>query len=369
MRIHRLGSSAAWPALAASLLIAACARPPALSDLVPEAGCKAGHADGSAIRWLAPNAASDRAALAAWCSAVGAPVMMAGEADAGAPVDSIAIVSWNVHVGGGDVPRLVEQLRSGALTGGTPVRDFVLLLQEVHRASVELPPSSAGHVPERVEEYPPGGDRLDIVEVARRERLALYYVPSMRNGPVDGARAEDRGNAVLSTLPLSSPEALELPRESQRRVALATTLSARASDGAAWSLRLADAHLDTRSPATRFWASLGAGRLRQARAVAAALPTDVPVVLAGDLNTWSFTALEDALPALRSLFPQTPPPLDTHTFSTGWGFSRTLDHFFFRLPASWTARYTRLDDRYGSDHYPLLAWVRPASAPPAQTAD
>jgi endonuclease/exonuclease/phosphatase family metal-dependent hydrolase len=315
------------------------------------------------IGWVLPEAASDRSELAAWCSPVGGPVVIPGDEEDTAYVDSIAIVSWNVHVGGGDVSRLVDELRAGGLSGGRPVRDFVLLLQEVHRASAELPAASVGRVPARVEEYPPTGERLDVVALARRQGLALFYVPSMRNGRVDGARAEDRGNAILSTLPLSDLEAIELPREAQRRVAIAVSIRGRASDGTPWRLRLANAHLDTRSVGTRLWASFGAGRLRQARAIADVLPTDLPVVLGGDLNTWSLPFLEDALPALRARFPQTPAPLEVHTFSSGPLLSRTLDHFFFRLPEGWAARYVRLDDRHGSDHHPLLAWVRPATPP------
>ena len=371
MRIARVGVVSAWPFLAASLLVGAVARSAVPSTPTPELGCKQAHAgeaaDTPAIRWVSPEAASDRAALAAWCTPVGGPVVLRGGGEDEAPVDSVAIVGWNVHVGGGDVSGLVEQLRAGTLTGGRPVRHFVLLLQEVHRSSPHLPTSAAGRIPGRVEEYPPTGERLDVVAVARRGRLALFYVPSMRNGPVDGARAEDRGNAILSTLPLSALEAIELPHEAQRRVGLAVTVGARASDGTPWELRLANAHLDTRSTGTRLWASLGAGRLRQARAVADALPTDIPVVLGGDLNTWSLPFLEDALPALRARFPQTPTPLAVPTFSSGRLFSRTLDHFFFRLPQGWTARYGRLDDRHGSDHYPLLAWVRPVAHPRSPT--
>ena len=40
---------------------------------------------------------------------------------------------------------------------------------------------------------------------------------------------------------------------------------------------------------------------------------------------------------------------------------------FFRLPQHWRAGYGRIDDTYGSDHYPLLGWVV-FSAPPAGEA-
>ena len=42
----------------------------------------------------------------------------------------------------------------------------------------------------------------------------------MRNGSSAGDPAEDRGSAILSTLPLSEPIAVELPGERQRRVVI-----------------------------------------------------------------------------------------------------------------------------------------------------
>jgi endonuclease/exonuclease/phosphatase (EEP) superfamily protein YafD len=96
-----------------------------------------------------------------------------------------------------------------------------------------------------------------------------------------------------------------------------------------------------------------------------ALPVDAPTVLAGDLNTWSLGPLESAVDFLVSRFPDSPPPPDGATFGTDWGYSRRLDHMFFRLPAGWTARYERVEDRYGSDHHPLLGWVVVGAREPA----
>jgi hypothetical protein len=39
--------------------------------------------------------------------------------------DRLAIVNWNVHVGGGDVDALLVRLRRGDFTGGALVHDFV----------------------------------------------------------------------------------------------------------------------------------------------------------------------------------------------------------------------------------------------------
>jgi endonuclease/exonuclease/phosphatase family metal-dependent hydrolase len=34
-----------------------------------------------------------------------------------------------------------------------------------------------------------------------------------------------------------------------------------------------------------------------------------------------------------------------------------LDHLFFRLPDGWRGRFHRAAERYGSDHYPLVATI------------
>jgi hypothetical protein len=36
---------------------------------------------------------------------------------------------------------------------------------------------------------------------------------------------------------------------------------------------------------------------------------------------------------------------------------------FFNPPRGWTATLVRLDDRFGSDHYPLLGWLRFSGQP------
>lgn len=310
------------------------------------------------VRWVVP--ADDRPVLDDWCSGVGAPVFrpMPPRSDGG-PADSIAIVSWNTHVGGGDLVGLVADLRAGRLTGGTPVRHFVLLLQEVHRAGAAIPARAPERgVPARVESHPEGAERIDVVEAGRSLGLSLLYVPSMRNGhaPPAGTR-EDRGNAILSTLPLHDPGAVELPFEAQRRVAVTATLRGTTREGTPWELLVSSTHLDTRSTGSRFWATFGAGRRRQAEALVEAIPSGIPAVVAGDLNTWSLESLEGTLPFLRSVFPQTPCPAHEPTFAAAWGFRRRLDHLFFRLPEGWGARYRRVDERYGSDHFPLLAWT------------
>jgi endonuclease/exonuclease/phosphatase (EEP) superfamily protein YafD len=35
-----------------------------------------------------------------------------------------------------------------------------------------------------------------------------------------------------------------------------------------------------------------------------------------------------------------------------------LDHLFFRLPDGWRGAFHRADDRFGSDHFPLVGLLR-----------
>ena len=90
----------------------------------------------------------------------------------------------------------------------------------------------------------------------------------MRNGE-PGVTSEDRGNAILSTLPLSDLTAIELPLERQRRVALARDGDRDAPGGAATPLRLICTHF-TNMVMHHFWVLSESGRLRQARALAQA---------------------------------------------------------------------------------------------------
>src|SRR4030095_974677 len=125
----------------------------------------------------------------------------------------------------------------------------------------------------------------DVATIAKSLGVALFYVPSMRNG-IASVDPEDRGNAILSTLDLSDPVVVELPMENQRRNAVVATVQAQARDGSPWVLRVANVHLDTALAITR--GGPFAARRRQAHALIDSLrtPEDVPTVLAGDFNTW-----------------------------------------------------------------------------------
>src|SRR5262245_54165314 len=170
------------------------------------------------VRWFRPESANDRASLDRWCQAVGPAVVAPVAEQLVAKTRSLTVVSWNAHVGGGDVIGLVNDIRRGNVAGVPASGDLVLLLQEAYRGGdavpAELVPGAASAT--GIRETPPGASRVDIVAAARTLGLSLYYAPSMRNGRNDD---EDRGNAILSSLPLSDLRAIELPFERQRRVA------------------------------------------------------------------------------------------------------------------------------------------------------
>lgn len=278
-------------------------------------------------------------------------------------LDSLIVVSWNVHVGGGDVIELVTQLRSGRWTNGVPVDDFVVLLQEVHRAGAAVPEWEAGFsTPGRIAAAPEGAERVDVVETAQRLGLHLFYAPSMRNGR-QGDPREDRGNAILSTLPLEDPTIVELPFEGQRRAAVVATIRGRSQRQQVWSLRLCSAHLDARSHGLRVFASLGAGRIRQARHLVEHLSAGA-TVLAGDFNTWTSGPREPAISIVREAFPQPKRLTEGGTLARRVLYDPRIDYMFFRLAAQDSVGYRRIDGRFGSDHRPLLATVPVLHLPP-----
>jgi endonuclease/exonuclease/phosphatase family metal-dependent hydrolase len=177
-------------------------------------------------------------------------------------------------------------------------------------------------------------------------------VPSMRNGG-PGISAEDRGNAILSTVPLGELGAIELPFERQRRVAVAATVAGATTTGAPWRLRVVSAHLDNMVGARRLWIAGGEfGRTRQARGLVTALADEKTLVLGGDLNTW-FGFQDGAYRTAAAAFPQTHVSDRRATFH---GLLR-LDHLFFRLEPGWSSRFRRAEHTYGSDHFPLIGEI------------
>jgi endonuclease/exonuclease/phosphatase family metal-dependent hydrolase len=309
------------------------------------------------VRWIVAPDPRERASLDRWCAGVG-PAVTAGLTDtnAAAAASSLVVVTWNTHIGGGDIPGLVRDLKAGAFTGGVPVDHFVLLLQEVYRAGAEVPAGAGSAAPRAIHTMPLAARRTDIVETARALGLELFYVPSMANGrPSSSEPSEDRGNAILSSLPLHDLTAIELPFEAQRRVAAAATVSGTTAAGTPWTLRLVNVHLDNKSRPSRLLQSLGGGRARQARALVEAIGQDSATVVGGDMNTWSMGFMEGTLRVLAAHFPLPVQHPTEPTFAVG---GMRLDRLMYRLPSTLTADTRRLADRRGSDHHPLIGTIR-----------
>lgn len=326
--------------------------------LLSTGGCATGHAlqkraieapwaaDATGpIVWFTPGASRDAARLSKWRAAVGPPLVQPRAADAPA-ADNLTIVSWNTAIGSGDVRRFAATLRTSG-----PV---IWLLQEVYREGPDVPADlPAGAAFPRHKGGRLGGPDDDPIDrIAADLGLSLYYVPSMRNGGPAASR-EDRGNAILSTLPLEDLAAVELPFERQRRVALAATVRGRTADGTPWRLRVVNVHLDNTFNPLRLSLAAEYGRTRQARGLLSALDEDGPLILGGDFNTWS--GFSDQ--AYRTLARRFPPGRDVDRRATFLGLLR-LDHLFFRLSPGWTPTLRRADARFGSDHYPLVGTVR-----------
>lgn len=281
----------------------------------------------AAVGWIGPTTARQRAALRAWCEPVGPIARHEPDGPREPERTALRVVSWNMAVGAGSLREVAGAVRTD------PSADWLFLIQEAYRTSDAVPAEcpGLGGVPGRIapSRRPDDGD---IIEVARQLDLHAVYVPSMRNGRncAEPPR-EDRGNAILSTRPLTVVNAIELPFAQQRRVGVAAVL---AHGARRWLL--ASVHFDT---------LLGHGG--QARGLLQALDTygatDV-LIVGGDLNA---LPLDRGVRAMRrSLAPL--PCGTTPTHASG----RRLD-FLFTRGLSAGATCETLPDRFGSDHHPL----------------
>jgi endonuclease/exonuclease/phosphatase family metal-dependent hydrolase len=314
----------------ASMPLAACAHAPVHMQLDPAVRlCRTVlPSDAQPVRWIAPFNDGDRMKLRSWCDAVG-PVAVydlgtRSQGD-GRPV---TIVSWNMAVGKGDLSKLLEDVRAGDANA-----DVILLLQEAYRA--RTPPAAcadgSGRVKALGQPRSPGSE--DIVDLATRLRMHAVYAPSMRNGTDCGAEPrEDRGNAILSTLPISDVTVVELPFAQQRRAAVAARIGG--------SIGVVSAHLDTVR-----------GHTRMAQAIAQAveiLGWTGAVVVAGDFN--SALPIGNGLSEMKRHFTE----LDCGSGPTHW--LGRLDHMFIATgDAPFPCRTGAAAQRHGSDHRPLIA--------------
>lgn len=293
------------------------------------------------VAWFAPMLGADNTRLGRWRKGVGPPVLPPISADVDAH-DALTVVSWNTAVGDADIVSFVRS----QLEMHIPV---VMLLQEVYRSGSAVPsrPDYEFAFAARLGGDVAGRDDREIEQVGQTLGLGVYYVPSMRNG--GPTSDEDRGNAILSSLPLTDLAAIELPFERQRRVAIAATIHGRTTLGAPWQVRVVSAHLDNMGSAKRAWIGSEYGRARQARGLAALLKGEEPIILAGDFNTW-FGYDDQAYIETALEFPETHVSDRRPTFR---GLLR-LDHVFYRLPDEWHLDVHRGESRFGSDHYPLI---------------
>jgi endonuclease/exonuclease/phosphatase family metal-dependent hydrolase len=306
---------------------------------------------------------SDR--LAAWRANVGEPVAL----DLAPPprhtaVAELVVLSWNVWIGRGRLEEVVRRLR------GDTDAPLVVLAQEVYRSDATVPARPAGRAARRAAGSFPirVRPRADIVEAAHALGLNLRYAPAMRNG----AERSDRGNAILSDLPLSHAWAFELPLVLERRVPLAATLLLPGGP-----VHVISAHLDPRGPPGAAWLGV-AGRARQAAHLVAQLGGDL-VILGADLNlgrgrrerAWRLLHEAEFTAGIPAATPEW-----RHTFHALRALPRlVLDYVLLRdrLERVASARVERLDEHpldrgatvFGSDHHPLLARV--ALHPPGGT--
>jgi endonuclease/exonuclease/phosphatase family metal-dependent hydrolase len=326
--------------------------------------------------WYVPEGEGDNERLERWCVTVGPEVVRERPAARFPGLEAggdLRVFSWNVAAGGGDLVGFLTREaglscdgRHSELSAGSS--PFVLLVQEAFRRSPAIPETADDAVIQRAAaEEERSGERPDIVEVAGRCGLSLAYGAAGRNGPADsGEMREDRGVAILSTLPLREVFFVELPFEAARRVAVGATIG----EPFDASVRVVSAHLTSAAPPVRTVMTGNGSRLRQSLALAEALQQlcdpadgdgdpascDLSVLLGGDLNTWSDH--ESSLLHLREWFTDSPPPLEEPTRG-----SFPTDHILFRQGPGSTPRlldstYVRLADRYHSDHHGLRVILR-----------
>jgi endonuclease/exonuclease/phosphatase family metal-dependent hydrolase len=298
------------------------------------------------------------ARLAGWRRNVGAPVSLdlapAEESRRAAAATSLAVVSWNVWMGRGRLLELVDRLRAGRLDLSGDLAP-VLLIQEAFRRDETIPERSNGFAArELVTRLRP---IQEIVEVARRLKWNLRYVPSMRNG----AERSDRGNAILTPLPLGPGEGIELPFALQRRVAVAADLTV-----AGHTLRVISAHLDARGPIGYKWLGAAARGVQMAHLLDGL--EDPTVVLGADLNIGRGRAERAFRLLMEHGFEYGVPPEPPSWRHTFHSLPRLVIDYLLvrnRAGAIRSSRVRRVDedprDRgpnvFGSDHHPLLARI------------
>jgi endonuclease/exonuclease/phosphatase family metal-dependent hydrolase len=294
------------------------------------------------VTWLRWDQKQD--ILSRWCESVGPPVFTSAPERDG-PVSRLLVLSWNVHVGGADVEELMAKAL-GPLSA--PNTGLVILVQEAFRSGSDVPEALPRDldVPSSIRPRPRS---LDIVAIAERFGMSVAYVPSMRNGSATALESrEDRGNAILSTEPLSDVRAIELPFGRQRRVAVAATVTPRGSTIGA--MRVVTTHFDTNGD-----------RVDQAEALVARIGSlaDLPVVVGGDLNSRRGFGDRAVTTIARRISLEScgtrrtsrwPLRLDIPLFF----LIGRVDYIFSTLEAGVARTCQTLSHTYESDHLPIL---------------
>lgn len=323
------------------------------------------------VTWYSHPSSEDKVSNSAWCEALGPPTVIhqPHENLLSSPADTITFGTWNIWVGGGALRDFLaaELALACDAKGPRPLpgfKPFVLLLQEAHQRSLLVPEvPDDGPVPWRTGPERRASDAQDVEEVAGICGLALAYIPSSRNGWESiGAWGEDKGNAILSSLPLEDVVAIELPFEAGRKVAVGAVVRVPRNPGpergsqSPTEISVVSVHLDVASTLVRTLKTGNRTRVRQAEGLLEALEIHGwgmgPSLVGGDFNTWS--SRDAALKAMVRNYPQS--PLVTSRTTRG---PFPADHLFFRageggpfslVPSS----YRVLGSGYGSDHQARL---------------
>ena len=143
----------------------------------------------SGVTWLRWE--QEQQTLDLWCQSVGPPVFTTAPNRTG-EISRLMVLSWNVHVGGADVEKLIAETLGLLSEDGT---GLVLLLQETFRAGVDVPESYPHdlRVPSSIRPRRPA---LDIVAIAS--------IPACSRG-VTVAIAVSSLTATVAVSPISSP--------------------------------------------------------------------------------------------------------------------------------------------------------------------
>jgi endonuclease/exonuclease/phosphatase family metal-dependent hydrolase len=299
-----------------------------------------------------------RLRLDAWRRNVGAQVALDLTNPQSSPRHgSLVVLSWNVWIGRGRLREVVSRIRNGDYVdlGADPDVPLLVLAQEAYRRDSSVPKLQEGQAGRVL--IAQLGPQEDVVETAHELGMNLRYAPSMRNG----SDQSDRGNAILSTLPLEAAHAVELPLVLQRRVAVTATIALGDT-----RFRVVSAHLDPRGPPGYRWLG-AAGRALQAQHLISSIKDDT-AILGADLNlgrgryerAWQllgeagFTfGVPPSLPRWRHTFHALPRLVLDYLLvrDRGGVIAEALVHRLDEHPQDRGARV------FGSDHHPLLGRI------------